>query len=182
MWHSFASSSAAKSTSESESEDPSLKKSQFLINLGMFCSLINSYKDENFLIKQSKKAYLKGWKRRSTSCRNNLSTAKVSTLSLDVALSSWWHGTGTCNFGLFDLGIGVDVLRLFMPSLKVPAAFRESDCFLCFFIRALPMSFGLLQLPADVVWDPWASAVASKELPTAAPKKNDSLLNTSVLY
>ena len=40
MWQSFASSSAAKRTSESESEDPSLKKSRFYINLGMVCSLI----------------------------------------------------------------------------------------------------------------------------------------------
>ena len=69
-----------------------------------------------------------------------------------------------------------------MPSLKVPAAFRESDCFLCFLIRSLPIGFGLLQLTADVVCDPWANAVASKELPTGAPKKNDILLNTSGLY
>ena len=114
--------------------------------------------------------HLNGWTRLPTIWRSNLSTARVFVV-LAILEPSCGVGSGTWNLEAFCFGKGVDVLRWFIPlSNWFPLSWFCLECFAwSFFNRSIFAAF-LLTLLIEDDWGTLARAVASSELPTAAPK------------
>ena len=114
--------------------------------------------------------HLKGWTRLPTIWRSNLSTARVFVV-LAILEPSCGVGSGTWNLEAFCFGIGVDVLTWFIPlSNCFPLSWFCLEFFACSFFSRSIFEVFLLPLLIEEDWGTLARAVASNELPTAAPK------------